>query len=204
MEVPTGYTSPVQNGKITTLRELAMYCARAFGACIDMRDEPMDKPVPDRFEPRTSYYDEKIAEERALIAELSNLSAQECERRAIADHADRLDSHKRYLAEKEQSRQRYQSMSDQVAAWRVPEELSELRAFMLQQLGQSIDFDCSTKYVPSEPAVRSGAAWLAETLAETRRNLAYHEEHRAAEIRHTEERNQWLVLLRASLDMDRS
>ena len=45
--MPTGYTADIQDGKITTLREYALSCARAFGALIMMRDDPHDAPIAD-------------------------------------------------------------------------------------------------------------------------------------------------------------
>jgi hypothetical protein len=67
--MPTGYTADVQNGTVTELRDFALSCARAFGACIMMRDDPPGTPIPDQFEP-SSYY--RIECEKAQ-AELSRL-----------------------------------------------------------------------------------------------------------------------------------
>ena len=38
--MPTGYTLDLYNGKDITFEEFVLKCARAFGALIDMRDEP--------------------------------------------------------------------------------------------------------------------------------------------------------------------
>ena len=52
--MPTGYTLELYDGKDITFEEFVLKCARAFGALINMRDEPRDAPIPERFEP--SYY----------------------------------------------------------------------------------------------------------------------------------------------------
>jgi hypothetical protein len=41
--MPTGYTAGVADGTITEFREYALLCARAFGACIMLRDEPVEE-----------------------------------------------------------------------------------------------------------------------------------------------------------------
>jgi hypothetical protein len=43
--MPTGYTAPVQSGEIVELEDFILLCARAFGACVMQRDEPM-KSLP--------------------------------------------------------------------------------------------------------------------------------------------------------------
>jgi hypothetical protein len=200
--MPTGYTAAVQDGKVTTLRQFAMQCARAFGATITMRDDPWDKAIPDRFEPETRYYDEGIEKTWTILAELLTLSDAECERRATAEHANLLDSHRQYLRNKDQSRQRYEAMRDQVIAWQVPEEIASLRTFMLEQLTQSIDFDCDTKYNPEEPKVLTGEAWRSSTLAQAAKDLGYYIEKRQEEIERAASRNHWLASLREALIAD--
>ena len=44
--MPTGYTSGVATGEIKDFKTYALQCARAFGACIMLRDEPMSDEIP--------------------------------------------------------------------------------------------------------------------------------------------------------------
>jgi len=63
--MPTGYTYPVVEGKITEFSDFALSCARAFGALITMRDDPHDTPIPETFEP-SDYNAKKLAEAPGL------------------------------------------------------------------------------------------------------------------------------------------
>jgi hypothetical protein len=195
--MPTGYTSPVADGKVTTLREYALSCARGMGALIMMRDEPWDAPIPERFEPGTKFYDEGIASARAILAELPTLSLEECERRAAAERAAKAAADASYRADKQANRQRYEGMIALVAPWEgAPDGLKE---FMLSQLRESIDFDCR-EYPRDEPPVETGAEWRERTAKKAAKDLGYHEQHRAEEIHRTEQRNAWIAQLRAALD----
>lgn len=49
--MPTGYTAGVKDGTVTDFKAFVMQCARAFGALIDMRDDPSDVPIPKSFAP---------------------------------------------------------------------------------------------------------------------------------------------------------
>ena len=57
--MPTGYTDLINNG--CTFNEFVMGCARAFGATIDMRDEPLGAEIPEKFE-LSDYHSAKIDE----------------------------------------------------------------------------------------------------------------------------------------------
>ena len=46
--MPTGYTAVIEDG--CTFKEYVMTCARAFGATISMREEPLSKEIPEKFE----------------------------------------------------------------------------------------------------------------------------------------------------------
>jgi hypothetical protein len=198
--MPTGYTADVQSGKITEFRDFAMQCARAFGALITMRDDPHDAAVPQEFQPNTKYYDELIAGAKAILDELPQLSDAECNRRAMAAHADELDSHLRYARERQEHRSRYEAMLSKVREWQPPTaEHEEMKAFMAKQLSESIDFDCSERYQPEAPTLLPGAVWRETALAKAARDLAYGQEGRCKELKRTADRNKWLADLRASL-----
>ena len=140
--MPTGYTAAVQDGTITTLDAFALRCARAFGACVSMRDDPTDAPIPERFEPNTAYYDEKIAEAREIVDTLPGLTAIQCDLRAFAEWQEQSKNAARYTQEGRDCEARYRAMIAAVTAWQVPESHAEFRAFMLGQLEESIRFDC--------------------------------------------------------------
>lgn len=197
--MPTGYTAAVQDGKITSLREYAMACARAFGALISMRDCPSDAPIPDRLEPHTSYYDERIADAQARLAELPRLTADECDVRSEAEYRQALSRHTEANVERARQKSRYENMLAKVREWRAPEELSGLKDFMTEQLTQSIDHDCSESYRPAPPVRLTGEAWREQALASASRDIAYSLPERQKEIDRTNDRQRWLDSLRGSL-----
>ncbi len=190
--MPTGYTAPVGDGKITTLRQFALLCARGMGACINMRDEPLDAPIPERFEPQTKYYDERLAAARAALADLSALTAEDCEARAKDAHAASLANHYKYEAERDAENKRYRDMLKAVDAWETDAE--GIKQFMHEQLSMSI-----FAYDSEPPEPLSGKEWLERSLAKAARDIGYYEAERAKEVMRTEGRNRWLAALRASL-----
>lgn len=197
--MPTGYTCDVQSGKVTEFRDFAMACARAFGACIMMRDEPADTPISERFDPNTSYYDDSLARAKARLIELEAMTPEQ------ADAASRAERDAEWQAIEERNqrraveRRRYEAMQKHVLAWTPPsDEHVGLKDFMLDQLTRSIDFDCNGSYDKPAPYL-SGDDWKAEQIRKARRDIEYHTKERAKEIERAEERTTWIRQLRESL-----
>lgn len=197
--MPTGYTADVQSGKVTDFPEFAMQCARAFGALIMMRDDPRNAQIPEQFKPQTSYYDEQITAAKATLADIGALSEADCQRRAQAEHADALKHWRTRHREKTEQKTRYEAMIAKTEAWIPPTpDHTELRTFMVKQLRESIDFDCSSSY-DNEPVAQDAEAWRAATIAKAERDLEYGLKHRQEEIERTDGCNKWVADLRASL-----
>ena len=197
--MPTGYTHAVQDGKITSLREFALSCARGMGVCIAMRDDPADTPIPERFEPSTAYHDEHIATAKRTLETAPGLTAKECDVLAQADFEAEMEGHLKYAKSRDDARLNYKNMIAKVEAWKPHEDINGLKNFMLEQLRSSIDFDCSESYQPEPPIRLTGEQWRRKQLERASKDLAYHEKERAAEIRRTEDRNRYLARLRESL-----
>lgn len=197
--MPTGYTCAVQDGKVSTLRDFALQCARGMGALIMMRDDPWDAPIPKQFLPQTSHYDEHIEAAKKILAELPNLEPYECDARAQAEFDAQMASHLKYASSRSLSKIRYLEMLGKVENWRPVDGLTGLKDFMVEQLNESIKFDCPDSYRPERPKRLTGERWREQKLEEASRDLAYNSEEREEEIQRTESRNRWLKALWDSL-----
>lgn len=196
--MPTGYTADIAKG--INFATFAMNCARAFGACVTIRDDPGGgEAIPDQFEPDTYHADAVVAAEGRL-AELLKMTDPEKER-AAAEAWDKAESHRvMRIAELRKLRAEYESMRAQVAAWRPPTPDHEgLKEFMLSQLDQSIDFDCDERFYSTPEQRMSGPEWHAYEVEDVRRSIETHSRQHAAEVQRAASRTAWVKALRASL-----
>lgn len=197
--MPTGYTAGVADGTITDFPAFAMRCARNFGALILMRDEPSDAPVPDEFKP-SDYYENRVAETNAEIKKLSDASDDEIAALADAANQQAAAYHAERRTRNDQQKQRYETMLAEVEKWQPPSPDHEgMKSFMVQQLKDSIEWDCSAESDDPAPAPVTPEAWRASRLKELGSTLAYAVQHQREEIERTENRNRWLRQLRESL-----
>lgn len=195
----TGLTSLVAENDNVTLEQFAMRCARHFGALIVMRDEPMDAPIPERFEVdeyyRTDYEREK-AEYENFIA--NPPTDEELEKKYNEYVAEETENAKQENEERRIIRERYESMLAKVRKWQPPtEEHFGLKELMEQQLTESMEWDCK-EY---EPHIMTKEIFLsnskdAKYLKECMETCKKRWE-RAIEA--VNSRNKWLKELRESL-----
>src|SRR6185437_10291153 len=197
--MPTGYTADVADGKVTDFRTFALRCARAMGATILQRDEPMDAP-PRLAEPSDFYakHERELLDKLCLLDAMTEADAQRQQNEeAIARAKLRADSrHKR-----RQTRQRYEEMIRDTEAWVPPTaDHAGLKKFMLEQLRDSVKLDCS-EYAEEEPAPESPAQWLARQRAQTAKDIGRAQSEYAAEVSRANGRNAWIQALYTSLEV---
>lgn len=194
--MPTGYTAAVIDGKTTEFPEFAMSCARAFGALITMRDDPMDAPIPEQIDASTTYHDTHIASAKARLLQLQDMSPEDAASSAKAAHDDALNHRNQYLAERDIESARLNTMLKKVHAWAPPTpDHDGMKKFMIEQLTMSMPGD----YAPSVPAFQSGEEWRVSEIKKAEHDIAYHIAERTKEIDRAESRTAWIKSLRASL-----
>lgn len=195
----TGLTSLVAENDNVTLEQFAMRCARNFGALIDMRDEPMDAPIPEEFEVDEYYrknYERAKAEYDNFIS--NPPTDDELEKKYNEYVAEEKEKARKENEKRRIIRERYEDMLAKVIAWQPPtEEHFKLKEFMERQLIDSLEWDCE-EYKPhliTKERFMSNSKeseFLKECMGNSKKSL-----ERAIEA--VNSRNKWLKDLRESL-----
>jgi hypothetical protein len=197
--MPTGYTDKIKDD--ITFEEFAMGCARATGACITMKDDSSGEEVPQKFEPSV-YHLEEMHRYQEKLNELNNLTPEEAEERAVAEHEKSFADSVNYQSNREQLKLKYDTMLEKVNAWRPPtDEHTGLKDFMIQQITDSTKFDCASYYGSEVPQLISGPEWLADRIDSIADSIDYHAKQHTGEIKRVAVRNLWLSQLRGSLKL---
>jgi len=196
--MPTGYTQDIKDG--IAFSQFALGCARAFGACITMRDEPSggDK-IPEELQP-SDYHFKALAEARETLATLESMTTMECGFKAAAEHKNAEFQRLARIKELDDLRQKYEEMLVCAQAWTPPTaEHYPLKEFMVNQITESIKWDCDASFYQAPATVLSGADWLESAKAKAIEDIGYHKKKWAEEVQRTEQRNTWVRQLRESL-----
>lgn len=164
-----------------------------------MRDEPADAPVPDAFTP-SKYHAERIGELEQEIARLEALTPEEAATHAANDRKAAEQRNADRSVKVAEIRGKYETMLEQVRAWEPPStDHDGLKGFMIDQLRESIEFDCRPYEEPLPPL--DGGVWRSEQLENAYRSLGYHHKEHGKELERVEQRNRWVRQLRESVPM---
>lgn len=193
--MPTGYTAPVVDGKITKFSDFALSCARAFGALISMRDDAMDAPIPKEIKP-SDYHAKRVKEISAALAKTLKMTPAQMSAGAAKANEQVAESIRSCRREYELENSRLEKMLAEARAWEPPTpDHKGMKEFMVQQLTDSMH---TFKYL-DEPAKLSGQDWHKMEIDRLKRDLDYHTEENEQEIARAAERTEWLKQLRSSL-----
>jgi hypothetical protein len=149
--MPTGYTAPVGDGEVTDLKEFAASCARGFGAFIHMRDDSGSAALRFPDPPDHSYYSKNLARTKESLREWQSMSEEERYAKWSQYYNNTVVSNHKTMADKSVTESNYRNMLVQVVSIEVPPELENFKNFMIEQLNDSIKFDCDSSFNQREP-----------------------------------------------------
>ena len=192
----TGYTSFITDGKITTGRDFLMLCARAFGATADMREEPLSKPIPEKFD-CDYYHVKRLAEEEAELKKYQNMSDEEWQNWAMERYENAMKDHEKRVAECQRKKDAYTKVRREVFLWNPPtQDHNDLKRFALEQIDMCLR-DCKTDREPPERL--DFDAYRTEMVEMAKSSIAYHKKCIEDERERVASRNKWIADLRESL-----
>jgi hypothetical protein len=195
--MPTGYTAELME-KGQSFNEFVMRCARGMGACIMMRDDPMDAPIP-VFEP-SDYNAKRLVECRDEHYRLLAMNGEEKIAFGESKRKEHIQRMEQCLAKNLAENQRLIDMQKKVAAWQPPTpDHQGLKDFMLQQIEVSMNGVAYYEEHLEKAKASSALDYYLAEVAEAERGRIYNAEQNQKEIERTESRNRWVRELKASL-----
>lgn len=205
--MPTGYTAELME-KGQTFQQFALGCARAFGALVEMRNDPLDKPIPEQL-PESEYSQRRLAECKQELQQLMNTAPQQRKDHAEAKRAKEVKHLQAYVEQCQVEDARLKAMLVKVTEWVPPTgEHEELKKFMLEQLTISLhtregEQPYGVKELAEWECKPWGDIWAAE-LAAVKRSIDYHTNEARGERDRNRSRNEWVQRLRVSLNGEAS
>lgn len=198
--MPTGYTADLHDGNPITFERFVLTCSRAMGAAVMQRDEPLDSEIRDR--EVDEHYAANIAKAKRKLDEGLRRSVadwEEAQQQEIAEATEARDS---YIARKSEIKARYDAMLHDVLAWVPPtEEHVGLKKFMVDQIEESIRFDCGD-WNPSVPVAKPTVDYAEERIGRLAQNLIDEQKREREERERVASQNAWVRALRVSLRTD--
>ena len=196
--MPTGYTAKLmEEGQ--TFQEFIMGCARAFGALIEMRDEPSNATIPDKFEP-SGFYAKRLIESTEKLAWLQSMTPSEQESFGQSEKNATIKREWAWLEKARAEDGRLKNMAAQVREWIPPTPgHQELKNFMLQQIDVSkngLDYiKTSIANAEKKPAIE----YYTDAVSAEAMSIERATKEGAEEIERANSRTEWVKQLRESI-----
>lgn len=198
--MPTGYTADIYDGKDVSFEQFAMGCARAFGALIDMRDDPQGAEIPEEFLP-SDYYQKNIDKAVKRQEEVKAWDEATANRTAWEEYDKQIKSNETAKIKNAAMVARHDDMIEQVQAWMSPtDDHKELKKFMLDQLRISSEFERT--WEPTAPTELSGAEYKRIELLHATQDFERATKAHKDELKRCKSRTKWVQALRESLSND--
>jgi hypothetical protein len=199
--MPTGYTSEIGTKDNLTFKEFTLKCARAFGACIHQRDDASD--ILPQKQKVDNYH---ISQLNAAIKKLKTF--KKTSKKVLRQKMERdfLKRNKELLISIEKThalQNKYKLMLKKVNNWIPPStEHDGLKKFMIEQIAESIKWDCSTSYYEEGLARKqeSFEEYYRNEIKSLEKDIKYHEEKYNEDVERTNKANQWIEDLYNSLN----
>lgn len=203
--MPTGYTSYIKDGEITSGKEFLKLCTRAFGIAIDLKDESLDVPTPNHFEPHP-YYEKAYKDSLVSREKAYSMTLEEVKEDIISKYNDNKGRAAKILEEYKDEDKKYLKVREEVEKWIPPTpEHENLKKFCLEQIDMSLNTglyewyekDINKELDTSDDTVRKYIDNLKD-YADEKLKRAY--KNWQEELRRVEEKNLWMKQFLDSLD----
>jgi hypothetical protein len=172
-----------------------------MGACITMRDDSLDTPIPVKFEP-SDYHLKALQDAVDALCEQDKMTTEEAWNESRRKCRATIRKGIEGMKKQQELRKKYEDMLAQVNAWVPPSpDHVEFKKFMIQQITSSIEWDCNGDYYLRESVAKplSGKKYLREMKERAVRDIVYHNEENKKEIERAADRTRWVNQLRDSL-----
>ena len=199
--MPTGYTANIE--KDISFEDYALSCALAFGACMHQRD------ASGQFKPKLrtnndTYHIGALEQAKNSLIELEAMTNRDVQ----IEYGNKIIAKKiadclTMIEKNESLRVKYQKMMERVRAWKIPtEEHSSLKQFMMDQIYESLKWDCNSDYEKENLAKLERLEPLDvfnDALSGAHKEVACHSTGLSKSIEKDHQANKWIIALYDSL-----
>ena len=203
--MPTGYTAYIKDGKITSGKEFLKLCTRAFGIAVDLKDESLDVPTPNHFEPHP-YYEKAYKDSLVSREKAYSMTLEEVKEDIISKYNDNKGRAEKILEKYKDEDKKYLKVREEVEKWIPPtSEHENLKKFCLEQIDMSLNTslyewyekDINKELDTSDDTIKKYIDILRDN-ADEKLKRAY--KNWQEELRRVEEKNLWMKQFLDSLE----
>lgn len=143
--MPTGYTSFIEDGKVKTAKQFLHLCLRAFGVCINMRDDSLKltddytEDISKGYQEDINYHKKQLTSAEKKLSEIQSMTEEELCKKYIKDTSDNVQYYLKAEDKRSQSNKKYLEIRNAIETWDCNPEFQSIKDFALNQIDISMD-----------------------------------------------------------------
>lgn len=203
----TGYTSYINDGKITNGADFLKLCTRNFGVAIELKDEDLSVPTPIHFEP-DPYYKEQYEKAVKKRNKYRKMTLDEAREEFIDQSIENINSTKSHLKNLIGENDKYRAIKNEIMQWIPPtSDHEKLKEYAINQLDISMNSADTIKYYKEESDKmiddneKAVTEYLDRKREMTEGNVIRSYKKWQENIKETEKKNLWMKQFLDSLEM---
>lgn len=193
--MPTGYTAKIYDGTDNTLRGFLLEVSRGMSYSIMQRDMgpgPVERCTP------SGYHMRKIQEAKERLKSLNAYTQEDIEREYNKVYLIIFDKATKNNLENKELALRYEKLIEELEAWDPDPLMESTKKYGLEQLRQSLDYDCYG--YPYAPLIKiDPREWYGNERDRALQDIEYHTDENQKELEQCAERNKYIDALYRSL-----
>lgn len=197
--MPSGYTVEIQDNNLS-FKDFARLCTQNFlpGRCHDRKFNRWDPPKKVDFSDEIKNYNEMIEKNRKQLYNVTTASREELYRE-YSEYIKNLEQeYNQKVKEKKLIKEKYEILLIEAKNYSFPrEEFRELKKFMIQQLEESIKWDCGNT---EELEIPSFDRYIELEIQTIKSSISFYMERIEKTMQQQKEINNWIDDLEKSLE----
>ena len=143
--MPTGYTSFIEDGKVKTAKQFLHLCLRAFGVCINMRDDGLKltddytEDISKGYQEDINYHKKQLTSAEKKLSEIQSMTEDELCKKYIKDTSDNIQYYLKEEDKRSQNNKKYLEIRSVIETWDCNPEFQSIKDFALNQIDISMD-----------------------------------------------------------------
>lgn len=143
--MPTGYTCFIENGKVRTAKQFLHLCLRAFGVCINMRDDSLEvkddytKDLLKSYQGDIDYHQKHLKDAQKELERIQQMSEEELCAQYIEDTNRDIKYYTKQNNQQNGNLAEYSRIKEGIQSWDCDEKFKSIKEFALNQIDISMD-----------------------------------------------------------------
>ena len=136
----TGYTEKIISGEVQTPKDFLHLCLRAFGVCVNFKDEPLNtdedysKKILDSYQKQIDYHQKFLKSAEEQMKKIQGMTDDELYEKYVKEKSEEKKECEDAIGKYDSINAKYDDFAEKIKTWECSPEYENVKNFALEQL----------------------------------------------------------------------